>query len=192
MLRDRSAKAAMAIVAGWSAQHTPQAIFETLLEAGAWNLLHVDTGFLARTDLKLADNVTWLDFTHALTFASALRTVAAAAPALWPAGLLQLACFVGRNSGYVDAALDASVWTVEDPDEFLARETAALFDHDRDRFIVSVHLVKTLLAGAVEALACPVAAPLIYAALNRFLHAPLRLRHPLRMARQMRAFVEQE
>ena len=106
-LRGRAAKSAMAVVAGWGRRHAPEAIFPVLVEAAAWTLLHVDPRALTRIDAKLADNVGWLDFTHALTFADAARVAVSLRPELWPAVLLQMACFIGRNAGYVDPALDA-------------------------------------------------------------------------------------
>jgi hypothetical protein len=191
-LRGKSAKSAMAVVAGWSGHHTPRAIFATLVEAAAWTLLHADERVLTRIDAPLADNIGWLDFTHALTFADAAWTGVEVRPDLWPNALLQLACFVGRNNGYLDAELDDRPYTVSDLREFLARHTAALFDHGRDRFIISVHLIKTLLAGEALMTALPDKAPLIAAALNRFLDAPMKGRHVLRTARQMRDLVAQE
>ncbi|HZZ35659.1 MAG TPA: Rieske (2Fe-2S) protein, partial [Caulobacteraceae bacterium] len=96
-LRGRSARQCMALVSAWGAIHAPEAIFAVLVEASAWTLLHVDEPVLLRTDGKLADNVGWLDFTHALTFADAGTVAVRLLPDLWPALLLQLACFVGRN-----------------------------------------------------------------------------------------------
>lgn len=191
-LRGKSAKSVMAVVAGWSAQYTAEAIFATLVEAGAWILLHVDERVLTRIDAGLADNVGWLDFTHALTFADAARTAIAVRPDLWPNALLQLACFIGRNNGYVEPDLDGRPFAVSDLREFLARRTAGLLDHGRDRFIISVHLIKTLLAGEALIVALPDKAPLIATALNRFLGAPMKGRHVLRTARQMRELVAQE
>ena len=191
-LRGKSAKSAMAVVGGWSAQYAPEAIFATLVEAAAWTLLHVDERLLTRIDAPLADNIGWLDFTHALTFADAARTAAKARPDLWPNALLQLACFIGRNSGYVDEKQDARRYAVNDLRQFLDQRISGLFDHGRDRFIISVHLTKTLLAGEALMAALPDKAPLIAAALNRFLDAPMKGRHVLRTARQMQDLVAQE
>lgn len=191
-LRGKSAKSTMAVVAAWSAQYTPEAIFATLVEAAAWILLHVDESVLTRIDAPLADNVGWLDFTHALTFADAARSAVQIRPDLWPDALLQLACFIGRNSGYVAPETDGRPYAVSDVDDFLVRRTSALFDHGRDRFIISVHLIKTLLAGEALMAALPDKAPLIAAALNRFLDAPMKGRHVLRTAKQMRDLVSQE
>ena len=163
-----------------------------MVETAAWQLLHADEKALTRADGKLADNVGWLDFTHALTFAEAAHAVARPRSALWPAALLQLACFIGRNAAYADAELDTTAFAVRDVDGFLASSAIELFDHGRDRFIVSVHLLKTLLAGKALIAALPDQAPLLAASLNRLLRARMKGRNVLRSARQMLALVKQE
>jgi nitrite reductase/ring-hydroxylating ferredoxin subunit len=191
-LRRQNARGAMARVAAWASAHAPEAIHTTLVEALAWNLLHFDIEFDRRLGGPVADNVNWLDVTHGITVANAVRKLAGRWPELWPAGLLQLACFVGRNVKYVDPDLDEAPWRVLDAGGFAAREVSALFDHAQPRFIVSAHLVKTLLAGLEESAAAPRAAPTILAGVNRFLHTPLKGRHRLRTARQTLAFVAEE
>jgi hypothetical protein len=106
--------------------------------------------------------------------------------------LLQLACFIGRDAGYVDPALDEQPFAVADRRRFVVQRTEALFDHGRDRFIISVHLLKTLLAGARLMAVLPGQAAMVAAALNRFLDAPVKGRHTLRTARQMRDLVADE
>ncbi|GGF01164.1 hypothetical protein GCM10011611_03410 [Aliidongia dinghuensis] len=192
ILRRISAKQAMAIVAGWGATHAPEAIFAVLVEAAAWQLLHADAPFFDSPDQKLSDNIGWLDFTHALTFAAAGLDAVHADRALWPALLLQLACFIGRNSGYVDAELATDAWRVGDRQAFRASAIQALVRHGQGRFILSAHLAKTLFASLELAEAVPDAAPTVLAATRRFLEAPIRARHPLRTARQMLVFVAEE
>jgi nitrite reductase/ring-hydroxylating ferredoxin subunit len=191
-LRRTTPKSAMAIVAAWGAVHPPAAVFAVLVETAASILLHVDERLLVSVDAKLADNINWLDFTHMLTFADAAGAAVRLREKLWPAVLLQLACFIGRNAGYVDAELDTRPFAVAEVDAFIAHAHDALFDHGRDRFIISVHLLKTLLAGEALMQALPAQRPLLAAALNRFLHAPMKGRHVLRTARQMWDLVEQE
>ncbi len=77
-------------------------------------------------------------------------------------------------------------------DRFKAEGPEPVIDHGRDRFIISVHLTKTLLAGVNLMRSDPSLAPTLTAALNRFLHANMKGRHVLRTARQMRELVEQE
>ena len=187
-----SARRAMALVAAWSAREPPETIFSVVVEAAAWMLLHADETVFLRADGKLADNVNWLDFTHALTFGDAGAAAVRVAPDLWPALLLQMACFIGRNGAYVDRSFDATAYAIENPRAFAAEATQRLFDHGIDQFIISVHLLKTLNAGLTLAKACPAAAPTLYAALNRFGSARFKRRHVLRTARQMRAFVALE
>ena len=191
-LRRTTPKSAMAIVAAWGSRYPPEAIFAVLVETAASVLLHVDERLLISVDAKLADNVNWLDFTHMLTFADAACTAVRIRPALWPAVLLQLACFIGRNAGYVDAGLDTGGYAVADVAGFTAERHSALFDHGRERFIISVHLIKTLLAGEALMKALPEQTPLLAASLNRFLTASMKGRHILRTARQMWELVEEE
>lgn len=185
----RSAKRAMALAV--EASGDPRRLYRTLLEAGAWNMLHFDLAYQARTDGPISQNVGWLDFTHHITFANAVRVACERHPELWPAGLLQMACFVGRNAAYVDRELDTSAWRVSDPAAFLEARLRALFDHGQPEFIVSCHLMKILAATEAEVAAAPDAAfaPVLLAAVNRFLQSPLKRRHGLRAARQALDFV---
>jgi len=191
-LRRTSAKQAMAIVAAWAPIHPPEAIFAALVETAAWQLLHADAPFLDSVDQKLSENVGWLDFTHGLTFAAAGMDAVRADPSLRPALLLQLACFIGRNSRYVDPELATDGWAVPDAHAFADAAIGLVVNHGHGRFIHSAHLAKTLFAALELAQSLPAAAPTVLAATNRFLRAPLRGRHPLRMARQMTAFVAEE
>jgi nitrite reductase/ring-hydroxylating ferredoxin subunit len=191
-LRGMAPKSALAVVATWGGRYPPEQIFDVLVEAAAWSLLHANETVFTRSDGRLADNVGWLDFTHALTFAEAAQLVVQRRPSLWPSVLLQIACFIGRNAGYVDPALDTGPYAVDDAGQFIADSISGLFDHGRDRFIISVHLTKTLLAGANLMHANPALTPVLATALNRFLHAHMKGRHVLRTARQMRELVEQE
>ncbi|MEE9208926.1 MAG: Rieske 2Fe-2S domain-containing protein, partial [Kiloniellales bacterium] len=79
-----------------------EALYRALLGAAAWNLLHFDRRIEARNDRPVQDNVGWLSFTHAITFANAVRNLCRRHPQLWPRALLQMACFLGRNTPYVD------------------------------------------------------------------------------------------
>lgn len=180
------------LIVDWSAAHAPEAIFAVLLEAATWQLLHADAARFRAIDVPLADNVGWLDFTHALTFAdSGLRAVWDDRQ-LWPDLLLQLACFVGRNAPYVDADLDVAPFAVAEPHAFWPAALEGLLDHGRGRFIISAHLVKTLTAASQLAISHQELAPLLAAALNRFLRADIKERHTRRTARQMLALVAEE
>lgn len=188
----QSVQSAMATVAGWAATHAPMEIFPVLVNASAWTLLHVDERLLWATDNKLADNISWLDFTHALTFGEAGLRAASLRPKVWPAILLQLACFIGRNSGFVDAELDVSEFAATDIPLFLSARRAQLFDHGCQQFIISVHRLKTLLAVSTLIERLPAEAPILATSLNRFLSARIKGRHVLRTAKQMRYLVDNE
>ena len=169
----------------------PMALYDALLGANAANMLAFDLAHQDRVAGQIKDNVGWLDFTHGLTFANAVRRQCEKYPALWPAGLLQMACFAGRNAPYTLAEPDLDRWRVADARAFFDRAVAGLFDHGREEYIVSAHLLKTTLAAREEVLAGGAngAAPLVTAALNRFLNSPLKRKHVRRAAHQARAFV---
>ena len=187
-----SAKRAMALSV--EASGDPEALYRVLLEAGVRDMLQFDLTYQSRSDGQISQNVGWLDFTHHITFANAVRVACERTPDLWPQGLLQMACFVGRNAPYVDRELDASEWQVADPAAFLETQLRGLFDHGQPEFIVSCHLMKILAATEAEVAAAPDApfVPVLLASVNRFLHSPLKRRHSLRSAKQALDFVEIE
>jgi nitrite reductase/ring-hydroxylating ferredoxin subunit len=172
----------------------PHALYHALLGALAWNLLHFDLAVQDRTDNPVSQNVGWLDFTHGITFANAVRNACGRSPELWPNGLAQMACFAGRNSGFLDRSVDVAEWRVEAPLDFVDGALAGLFDHGQPEHIVVAHYLKTLTAAREEIAAMPQAAwvPTLAAALNRLLHSPLKRRHAARTARQALNFVAQE
>ena len=172
----------------------PEALFHALLDAAARQFLQFDLTRPARTDGPVSQNAGWLDVTHGITFANAVRLVCAKYPELWPQGLLQIACFLGRNAGFVDRDLDMSEWAVADPKAFLEQAFARLLDHAQPEYIVSCHLVKLLSAAREEIAASPDApwVPTLLAAANRFLNSPLKRKHTLRTARQAQDFVAAE
>ena len=71
---------------------------------------------------------------------------------------------------------------------------SALYDHGKEEFIVSVHLLKTVLAARAEtrALAGTSAGALTAAAVNRFLNSPLKRKHVRRTAHQAMQFVAKD
>ncbi|HEY6578083.1 MAG TPA: Rieske (2Fe-2S) protein, partial [Rhizomicrobium sp.] len=97
-----------------SSGRRPREIYDALLGAAAFNLLRFDVGFGEATENAIADNVGWLDFTHALTFANACRHICEERPDLWPQALLQLALFVGRNRKYVNGSEAVERWRIDD------------------------------------------------------------------------------
>ncbi|MEQ8602525.1 MAG: Rieske (2Fe-2S) protein [Marivibrio sp.] len=172
----------------------PWALYDRAAEAAARQMLHFDLRLQDATDNPVSRNVGWLDVTHALTFANAVRKLAERTPEILPAGLLQIGCFLGRNSGFVDWSLDAEPWRVDDPAAFYRTTLDGLFDHGEAEYIVSAHLLKTTVALQEEfdeRRDAPWAATAA-AALNRFLSSPLKRKHALRVARQSQAFVALE
>jgi hypothetical protein len=163
----------------------PVALYDALLELAARNLLHYDMAYQFNYDRPVTDNVGWLDFTHGVTFANAVRHVCARHPQLWPPALLQMACFAGRNHGYLDLELDESPWLVDDAEPFFAAFREKLLDHGLRDPIFSAHLLKTTRAVEEE---LPVASAscrrYLLAGLNRFLNAPIKQKHARRLARQ--------
>ena len=168
----------------------PAALFDALLGAAAWQQLHFDLARQERHDQPISQNVGWLDFTHAITFGNAVRVLCSRYPELWPSGLLQLACFLGRNTGFVDPDLDVEDWAVPDPAAFFDAAFAGLLDHGAPEYIVSCHLVKLLTAVREEVTAAPEApwVPALVAATRRFLESPLKRKHSLRTAYQAADF----
>ena len=187
-----SAKQAMALCVSSGASR--QSLFDALLGTAAWNMLHFDQSFEQRYDRPVSDNVGWLDFTHAITFAEVVKALCEKQPSLWPQGLLQMACFAGRNSGYVDGDQDVSPWRVPDADAFFTQAGQGLFDHGLFEHIVSCHLMKTWAAARTLAASDPKAAwvPDLTAALKRFFNSPIKRRHGRRTARQSITFVALE
>ena len=181
-----------------AAGNTPLDVYFALMEASARHLLRFDERHARRTDNSVADNVGWLDFTHALTFGHALRQQCARQPQLWPQGLLQLALFVGRNSGYLYANMAAqtaiAAWAVTDEAAFHERAIAAIVDHGIGLPIFAAHWLKTWSAVRDEVAAgLPAGArAAMLAAVNRLLAVQFKQRHALRTAHQALGFVAKE
>ena len=169
----------------------PIRLYHALLGANARNLLTFDAEHQDRVRIPVDDNVGWLSFTHGITFANAVRTQCSRFPELWPSALLQMACFSGRNAPYTAGVGEDQAWRVEDVDSFLEAAVERLYDHGAGEFIVSVHLLKTVLAAREELRASPPpeVADLLSAGLNRFLHARLKRRQVRRSVYQAMKFV---
>jgi nitrite reductase/ring-hydroxylating ferredoxin subunit len=169
-------------------------LYDALLGTALFNLLHFDTTFERATDNAIADNVGWLDFTHALTFANACRHICEERRDLWPRAALQLALFLGRNRKYVRCSQDVARWHVDDREAFLADATKALYDHGIPEPIIACHRLKVLIALEDEVRAAPdgVWAETACAAVNRYLSTPMKRHHGLRLAAQAIDFVAGE
>ncbi|MHA1565374.1 MAG: hypothetical protein ACTSX7_08695, partial [Alphaproteobacteria bacterium] len=165
----------------------PEALYQALLGANGANLLTFDTDVEDRLDVKIGDNAGWLDLSHGLTFGHAVRQTCEKFPQLWAAGLLQMACFTGRNVRHTDRDFDRQPWLVADPAGFMATAIEGLFDHGRGEYIESVHRIKTTLAAREEQHGT--AGPVVLAAANRLLNARLKRKHVWRTAQQSLNFV---
>ena len=166
-------------------------LYAALLGASAGNMLSYDLQQQNKVNIPISDNVGWLDFTHGVTFSSAVRMQCQKFPELWPAGLLQITCFIGRNASFTEHEPDLARWRVRDVDGFFSRTVADLHDHNCDEFIVSAHLLKTVLAARTEihANAPEEVSEYLAAAINRFLDSPLKRKQARRTAHQAMKFV---
>ena len=169
-------------------------LYDALVGAAAFNLLHFNTAFDCAATNGVADNIGWLDFTHALTFANSCRHLCEERPDLWPRAMLQMALFIGRNRKYVSAGQKLAGWRVENRDAFIASEQEALYDHGIAEPIIACHRLKVLFALEDELRASPDApwADQMCAAVNRYLYTPMKRHHGLRTAAQALDFISKE
>jgi nitrite reductase/ring-hydroxylating ferredoxin subunit len=164
----------------------PEDLYTQWLTVNAINLLSFDIEQQNKVNVSISGNVGWLDFTHAITFANAVRKQCRKFPQLWPQGLLQMACFSGRNVAFTTAEYELERWADTDFNSIFQM----IMDHGQDEYIVSVHWLKLALAVKEEVVELPEPqARLLIAALNRFLNSPLKLKQTRRTAHQARLFV---
>ncbi len=169
-------------------------LYGALLGASAMNLLRYDLRCQERADNSVAENVGWLDFTHGLTFANAVRRQCRKFPELWPQGLLQMACFVGRNSGFVDSKVTVEAWRPNDRRAFVRDCLERIMDHGEPDYIHSAHLVKTFLAAEeeIEAASLDEIEGAVTAAVTRYFKSPWKRKHARRTVHQALDFVALE
>lgn len=171
----------------------PETIYEALLLANAINLLSFDIAQQEKVHITVSGNVGWLDFTHGLTFANAVRQQCARFPDLWPPALLQMACFNGRNAGFTTSKIDLESWKSIDLEGQMDRLLGRVLDHGQGEHIVSVHLLKTALAVREEISNLNKSdAEVLVAALTRFFESPIKRRQSRRTAHQSLQFVSKE
>ncbi|MDX1739340.1 MAG: hypothetical protein R3261_13960, partial [Alphaproteobacteria bacterium] len=177
-----------------SSHSDPLTVYNALLKAICWNMLHFEERYGQRTDLPAAHNVNWLDFTHGITFSNAVRKICARYPQFWREGLLQMACFVGRNKNYTDASQDLAAWQVDNAEAFLKEALVKHHDHGIQDYIVACHRLKTITALLEEVQAQPDQswAETGAAALNRYLNSGFKGKHVLRFAKQALSLVNLE
>ncbi|MGO1119335.1 Rieske (2Fe-2S) protein [Rhodovibrionaceae bacterium A322] len=185
---------AQAVARCLESKDKPADLYTALLGAAGWNMLHFDLSVDQKTDNPVSHNKSWLSFTHAITFSNAARNIAERQPDLWPEVLLQMACFVGRNSSFLDLEVSQEDWQVSQPEQFLSRAKGSLFDHQQPEHIVAAHVIKVIFAVAEEVERAPdqASSAFLLAASNRFLNSPVKRPHVLRAAEQALAFVARE
>ena len=181
-----------------AAGHSPALLLDRLTEAAALHLLRFDESIAHRVDNPPQDNTGWLDFSHALTFAQAMRELLPADSPQWPRGLLQMALFVGRNSAWLEPGLSnqqaLAHWLVGDAAAFDQRCRAQLLDHGQAVDIFAVHWLKTWsavrdsVAGGLSASARDAS----LAAVNRLFGVQFKQHHARRNAQQALTFVARE
>jgi hypothetical protein len=114
-------------------------------------------------------------------------------PHLWPQGLLQMACFSGRNAAFTTPEYDLERWGCADIDNGIKGLIERVLDHGQGEYIVSVHWLKLALAVREEIAGLPEEqAKYLVAALNRFINSPLKRRQARRTAHQSLQFVAKE
>ncbi len=174
--------------------HSQASIYRALLAANCDNLARFDDARQHAVQQPVSKNVGWLNITHGLTFANAVRQLCRRYPELWPAGLLQMACFAGRNQLFrgVEPCLEAPD---QDAAGFFADCLRQVTDHGLNEPIFSCHLLKTVCAVREEHEALPEGSELqgsLRAALKRFLEAPLKQKHARRTAFQSLSLVNRD
>ncbi len=176
---------AMDWVVAKSSNSSEEQIFDALLETNANSMLKFDTYYQFAYDKPVGDNISWLGFTHSLTFSNAVRVQCEKFPEFWKFGLLQMACFSGRNVRYLDLEVSEKEWKIENSEEFFTKSFDQILDHGNGLPIFSAHLIKTAFAVREELeLATESGKKFLLASLNRFLNSPLKQKHIRRTVRQ--------
>jgi nitrite reductase/ring-hydroxylating ferredoxin subunit len=175
-------------------QQNPEVIYAKLLTSLAQALLVFDERLVFHVDKPVQFNVGWLDFTHGITFAHAVRSQCRKFPQFWDRGLLQMGCFLGRNKPFMDVEQSPEPWRVTDESGFWAEVHDQILDHGMASPVMAAHVLKTSLAVKEEiAWGVPdLCKTTLLAGLNRFLHAKHKGKHVRRAARQNMALVAKD
>jgi nitrite reductase/ring-hydroxylating ferredoxin subunit len=174
-----------------------EATYHALVGAAAFQLLHFDNSVMYNDRPSVGDYVNWLDLTHGLTAANAVRHLAEDMPELWAEGLLQIGCFIGRNAKYGNASdVDRRRFEV-------VGDTAAFFAKALEDYVLAhgcvdhievVHRLKMIVAMREEVQTFPDAPwrSTLLAGVNRYLQGDFPRRNPRRIAHQSMMFVARE
>lgn len=166
-------------------QSDVKSLYDVVLKKNSFNFLKYDLRFQEATDNPVTKNVGWLDFTHAITFSNAVRITCEQYPDLWEEGLLQMISFYGRNLPFVDERIELKDWLVRDEKAFEDKIISIILDHGLSAPILSSHIVKTSIATLDERdFISSETKDVLLAALNRFLHSPLKQKHSRRLVSQ--------
>lgn len=163
----------------------PLHLYDQLVYAAAYNMLYFDISYQDKTHGPVSSNISWLNFSHGITFAIAVRQQASQFPEIWPQGFLQLACFIGRNASFIDDHQDQSQWFSNTITQDLQNLIYNQLDHGWSEYIVSVHYVKTLLSVQQEIqYLTDKTQSMLFAAVHRFVKSPFKRRLSRRIATQ--------
>ena len=176
---------AMKWVAQQAKDYSAHELYECLVEINARTLLSFDLSFQISFSRPVSQNVEFKDVAHGLLFAHAVKKQCEKFPELWPQGLLQLACFSGRFQAFRDRSVQLKTWEVKNQKKFMQEIQNKVLDHGLGSFVQSTHWVQTYVA-VKEMLkdALPQTSRYLLAALNRYLHSPMKEKHLRRKARQ--------
>ena len=169
-------------------------LFHALLGANARNLLTFDAGQQHRIRIAIDDNVGWLDFTHGITFANAVRVQCARFPELWPAALLANGLFQRTQRALHRERDGCRVMAGRGCRGVHGGSGRGALRPWHRRVHRVGHRLKTVMAAREELRADPPAevADLITAGLNRFLHARLKRKQVRRNVYQAMKFVARD
>ncbi len=177
----------------------PLSCYHALMEAAVWQVRHFDESVMYRSNMPIGTNVNWLDVTHAMTTAQAVRELATEMPELWGDGLLQIGCFLGRNAKYVhqdgdpaDYAGRSGIDWEGDSETILGEllHNQVLY-HGCTDFIEPVHRLKTIAMVRAELAMFP-DAPWrkdMLVAVHRYVSSAFPRRRAVRVAYQSTTFV---
>ena len=127
------------------------------------------------------------------SFANATRFFATRYHHLWPAGLLQLACFYGRNSPFVDVNISPNDFDIEHLSEWKSQIRNLIFDHGIGEPIVSTHLLKTAVAVWEEGtILTDRDKNILWRSFQRFVQSPLKRKHARRITKQAFSLVSKD
>ena len=173
--------------------HSVLALYDTLLQSCALNMLHFDESFGSSYTRPVSQNIDWLDFTHAITMANAVRRLCSSYPQFWKQGLLQIGCFIGRNAAYLDLTTGKGWDLKEDRTLFMNKIHEFLLDHGKRDPIIAAHYLKTTRAVEEElSVASEPCAEKLLISFNRLVHSEFKQKHVRRSARQAISLVRKD